>query len=135
MRFWEKLQLLLGFSDRTQNETGKSDRAKPTSGQRVRPHNLTISKRRAGEPVRLNATSEMALSDALKALEPGHKGWISFDDAARLFSPTGEHPSECDSEGFKVLGEFAAQIEHRSTPDRNAGQQRVYFTRIRTLNL
>src|SRR5262245_44726145 len=55
-------------------------------------------------PKRLDATSETALSNALRALEPGQKGWISFDDCARLFSPTGEHPSEWDEAGLRALG-------------------------------
>ena len=132
MRFWEKLLFLLGLSHPTQAETGDADRPDPTSEQRdARADKLTTSKK-PGEPVRLSATSEIALSKALKALEPGQKGWISFDDAARLF---GERPSEWDSEDRKAIGEFAAQIEHRSTPERNAAQQRIYFTRIRTLNL
>jgi hypothetical protein len=84
-------------------------------------------------PKRLDATSETALSNALRALEPGQKGWISFDDCARLFSPTGEHPSEWDEAGLRALGEFAAQLQHRSTPERDTVQQRILFTRIRTL--
>ena len=135
MRFWEKLQFLLGFSYPTQSETGESDRPGPTSEKRdARARKLAPSKKPA-ESVRLSATSEIALSKALKTLEPGQKGWISFDDAARLFSPKGERPSEWDSEDRKAIGEFAAQIEHRSTPERNAAQQQIYFTRIRTLNL
>jgi hypothetical protein len=134
MRFWEKLQFRLGFSYPTQSETGESDRPGPTSEKRdARARKLTS--KQPDKPVRLSATSEIALSKALKALEPGQKGWISFDDAARLFSPKGEHPSEWDSEDRKAIGEFAAQIEHRSTPERNAAQQRIYFIRIRTLNL
>jgi hypothetical protein len=77
----------------------------------------------------------IALSNSLKALKPGQKGWISFDDAARLFSPTREHPSEWDGDRLKSLSEFAAQLEHRSVPERDAAQQRVYFTRIRTLTM
>src|SRR5262249_60372723 len=84
-------------------------------------------------PKSLDATSETVLSNALRALEPGQKGWISFDDYARLFSPTGEHPSEWDEAGLRALGEFAAQLQHRSTPERDTVQQRVFFTRIRTL--
>jgi hypothetical protein len=130
MRLWEKLRFLLGFSYPTHAETGESDGAGPTSQKREARAAKPTTSKQPGEPVRLDATSE-----TLKALEPGQKGWISFDDSARLFSPKGEHPSEWDSEGRKAIGEFAAQIEHRSTPERNAAQQRIYFTRIRTLNL
>jgi hypothetical protein len=80
-------------------------------------------------PVRLNARSEAQLSQALKALAPGERGWISFDDAARLFSPTGEPPSEWDQYGLRALGEFAARAEHGSTPERNQHERRVYLTR------
>ena len=162
MRFWERLQLLFGFSPPTQPGLAKPDSPKATSKKRaVKPDRPTAtSKKRAvkpdrptatskkrivepdspkakgaGEPVRLNAASVVALSTTLRALEPGQRGWISFDDAARLFSPTGEHPSEWDEAGFRALGEFAAQTEHRSTPERNASQQRVYFTRIKTIIL
>ena len=75
-------------------------------------------------PRRLDATSETALSNALRALEPGQKGWISFDDYARLLSPPGE-PSEWDEAGLRALGEFAAQLQHRSTPERDTVQQRI----------
>ena len=112
----------------------KPDRPTATSKKRIVEPDRPKAKG-AGEPVRLNAASVVALSTALRALEPGRRGWISFDDAARLFFPTGEHPSEWDEAGLRALGEFAAQTEHRSTPERNASQQRVYFTRIKTIIL
>ena len=112
----------------------KPDR--PTATSKKRAVKLDRPKAKgAGEPVRLNVASVVALSTALRALEPGRRGWISFDEAARLFFPTGEHPSEWDEAGLRALGEFAAQTEHRSTPERNASQQRVYFTRIKTIIL
>ena len=84
--------------------------------------------------VRLNAASKVALSKALRALEPGQKGWISFDDAARLFSSVGRDPNEWDQARIRGLGRVSpAEIEHRSSPERNEGDNRVYFTRIRTL--
>ena len=162
MRLWERLQLLFGFSRPTQMGPAKPDSPKATSNRGVEPEGAkatpkkkravkpdrptATSKKRivrpdrpkakgAAEPVRLNAASVVALSTALRALEPGQRGWISFDDAARLFFPTGEHPSEWDEAGLRALGEFAAQTEHRSTPERNASQQRVYFTRIKTIIL
>ena len=93
----------------------------------------TTSKRGDVKVVRLNAASKVALSIALRALEPGQKGWISFDDAARLFSPSAQKPDEWDETRIRELAEFAAEIEHRSSPERNEGDNRVYFTRIRTL--
>jgi hypothetical protein len=129
-------------SDRQQKGAAKptshQPRTKPTSGRpRKRAAKPTSDRQQKGtdEIKRLNATSETTLSNALKALAPGQRGWISFDDAARLFSPTGEHPSEWNPAGVAALVEFAARIEHRSTPERNEGQQRVCFTRIRTLIL
>ena len=112
----------------------KPDRPTATSKKRIVEPDSPKAKG-AGEPVRLNAASVVALSTALRALEPGRRGWISFDDAARLFFPTGEHFSEWDEANLRALGEFAAQTEHRSTPERNASQQRVYFTRIKTIIL
>jgi hypothetical protein len=122
MRFWERLRVLFASLYPAQTGVGESDRPKatPKKGLRV---------------VKLNAASKVALSKALRALEPGQKGWISFDDAARLFSPSAEPPSEWDQDSIRGLSEFAAEIEHRSTPERNEGDERVYFTRIRTLIL
>ena len=122
MRFWERLRVLFASLYPAQTEVGESDRPKatPKKGLRV---------------VKLNAASKVALSKAWRALEPGQKGWISFDDAARLFSPSAEPPSEWGQDSIRGLSEFAAEIEHRSTPERNEGDERVYFTRIRTLIL
>ena len=69
MRFWERFQLLLGFSHPPQTAAGS---ARPT-----------IPNRGDTKVVRLNAASKAALSNALRALQPGQKGWISFDDAER----------------------------------------------------
>lgn len=122
MRFWERLQLLLGgFARPPQTGAGKS--ATPTAVQKKGDVNV----------VSLNAASKMALSKALRALEPGQKGWISFDDAARLFSPSTKNPKEWNEARIKALADFAADIEHRSSPERNEVAERVYFTRIRTL--
>ena len=120
MRFSESLRFLIGFFDPAPTGANESDGPKATPKKGLKA-------------VRLNAASTLALSKALRALEPGQKGWISFDDAARLFSPSAESPSEWDQASIKGLGEFAADIDHRSTPERNKGDERVYFTRIRTL--
>jgi hypothetical protein len=117
MRFWKRLQLLFGFSDRPR--TGTKPEATPKNGD--------------VKAVRLNAASQGELSNALRTLEPGQKGWISYSDAARLFSPSAEHGAESDEARIRRLAEFAADIEHRSSPERNEGDERVYFTRIRTL--
>jgi len=90
MRFWKRLQLLFGFSDRPR--TGTKPEATPKNG------------------VRLNAASQGELSNALRALEPGQKGWISYADAARLFSPSAEHRAEWDEARIRRVTEFAADI-------------------------
>ena len=79
-----------------QTGVGESDRPKanPKKGPRV---------------VKLNAASKVALSKALRALEQGQNGWISFDDAARLFSPSAEPPSEWGQDSIRGLSEFAAR--------------------------
>jgi len=120
-RFWGRLQSLFGFSHPPQIGPGGS--ARPTAAP----------KKGDVKVVKLNAASKMALSKALRALEPGQKGWISFDDAARLFSPSIKDPREGDEARMTALIDFAAEIEHRSNPERNEGDERVYFTRIRTL--
>jgi hypothetical protein len=112
----------IGFSHPPQ--TGAAGSARPTT-----------PKRGDTKVVRLNAASKVALSNALRALQPGQKGWISFDDAGRLFSPSAEKPAEWDETRIRELAEFAAEIEHRSSLERNEGDNRVYFTRIRTLIL
>ena len=117
MRFWKKLQLLFGFSDPPQ----------PGAKPEATPRNVDV------KVVRLSAASQGELSNALRALEPGQKGWISYADAARLLSPSAEHGAEWDEARIRGLAEFAADIEHRSTPERSEGDERVYFTRIRTL--
>ena len=120
-RFWGRLQSLFGFSHPPQ--TGLGGSARPTA----------VPKKGDVKVVKLNAASKMALSKALRALEPGQKGWISFDDAARLFAPSIKDPREWDEARITALIDFAAEIEHRSNPERNEGDERVYFTRIRTL--
>jgi len=121
MCFWKRLQLLFGFSHPPQAGAVESTKPTPTP------------KKGGIKAVKLNAASTMALSKALRALEPGQKGWISFDDAARLFSPSAQKPDEWDETRIRELAEFAAEIEHRSSPERNEVAERVYFTRIRTL--
>jgi hypothetical protein len=153
MSLWEQLQKLFGISRSSHARSATSKQKSRRSERNTTAVKAKQNKRKAGRlatkqkataperdttaaktgPKRLDATSETALSNALRALEPGQKGWISFDDYARLFSPTGEHPSEWDEAGLRALGEFAAQLQHRSTPERDTVQQRILFTRIRTL--
>ena len=104
MRFWERLQVLLGFSHPPQTEPGKS--AKPTA----------VPKKEDVKVIRLNAASKMALSKALRGLEPGQKGWISFDDAARLFSPSTKNPKDWNEARIKALTDFAVQAPNGTRP-------------------
>ena len=121
MRFWERLQLWFGSSHSRKTRVGVS--ARPPA----------VPKKGDVKVVRLNGVSKEALSKALRALEPGQKGWISFDDATRLFCPSTKTPNEWDEARIGALADFAAEIEHRSSPERNEADERVYFTRIRTL--
>jgi hypothetical protein len=78
---------------------------------------------------RLSGTSESALGSALQALPAGERGWITFAEAARLFSS--EQPQyafgEMDDAGKLRLGQFSAQ--HRCSPQFMPVEGRVYFTR------
>jgi hypothetical protein len=133
MPFWDRVKTLLGVSRPapTDADTKKPTTSKPATSKKkaARSDRATSQSKHGPEAKRLQASSVMALSSSLKALEPGQKGWISFDDAARLFSPTVEHPSEWDEDRLRALSEFAAQLEHRSAPERDAVQHRIYFTR------
>ena len=95
-RFWGRLQSLFGFSHPPQIGPGGS--ARPTAPP----------KKGDVKVVKLNAASKMALSKALRALEPGQKGWISFDDAARLFAPSIKDPREWDEARITALIDFAS---------------------------
>jgi hypothetical protein len=78
---------------------------------------------------RLSGTSESALGSSLQGLPAGERGWITFAEAARLFSS--EQPQyafgEMDDAGKLRLGEFS--VEHRCSPQFMPAEGRVYFTR------
>src|SRR3981081_3229746 len=65
---------------------------------------------------RLPGTSESALGSSLRSLPAAERGWITFAEAARLFSS--EQPQyafgEMDEAGKLRLGPFSAQ--HRWSP-------------------
>ena len=133
---WEKLQKLFGISRSSHARSATSKQKLRRSERNTTAVKAKQNKRKAGRlATKQKATAPERDTTAAKTgprrLE-GQKGWISFDDYARLFSPPGE-PSEWDEAGLRALGEFAAQLQHRSTPERDTVQQRILFTRIRTL--
>jgi hypothetical protein len=79
----------------------------------------------------LTASSELALSSALRQLRIGQRGWVTFADAARLFS-TQAPPyafGEMDDLGKESLERFAADPAHRSDLQFMPQEARVYFVR------
>jgi hypothetical protein len=78
---------------------------------------------------RLSGASESALASSLRSLPAGERGWITFAEAARLFSS--ERPEyafgEMDDAGKLRLGQFSTQ--HRCSPQFMPTEGRVYFTR------
>jgi hypothetical protein len=77
----------------------------------------------------LSAETEAGLSASLRALVTGAKGWVTLEEARRLFSPMDEAQyafGEMDDEGRSKLGSFAAQ--NRCTIDLMP-EGRIYFTR------
>jgi hypothetical protein len=78
---------------------------------------------------RLSADAPSSLASSLKRLEPGERGWISFSEAARLFSTADPAYAfgEMDDEGKQKLSEFAAS--HGSEIQFMPVEARVYFKR------
>jgi hypothetical protein len=78
---------------------------------------------------RLSGTSESALGSSLQSLPAGERGWITFAEAARLFSS--EQPQyafgEMDDAGKLRLEQFSAQ--HRCSPQFMPVEGRMYFKR------
>jgi len=80
-------------------------------------------------PIKLGASTEAALSDSLKELGLGERGWITFDEADRLFLLGGLDSGMWNEEGKRALISFAANVAHRAKPETNLAEQRIYFTR------
>ncbi|MGX1166126.1 hypothetical protein AB7M16_002392 [Bradyrhizobium sp. USDA 372] len=78
-------------------------------------------------PLHLDASSEGALSAALKSLPVGASGWISKSEAAQLYSTSDVVFDEWDSAGILALSEFTACAEHSC--DFRLQSDRVIFTR------
>ena len=80
----------------------------------------------------LGAETEAGLSSSLRALVSGAKGWITLEEARRLFSPMDEAQyafGEMDEVGKTSLAAFAAESDHRSAFDLMPIEGWVYFTR------
>ena len=86
-------------------------------------------RRAAGPPdaTKLGGTSETALARSLSALPAGEQGWITFAEAASLFSAERAEYAfgELDQDGRKKIEEFAAQ--HRAAISFMPLEARVYL--------
>jgi len=82
------------------------------------------------KPIRLDASTEALLADSLRRLPLGQRGWITIEEARRLFSSKAEDDNDAltkwDPEGVRRLSEFAVE-RHRSTPLQKGG--RLFFRR------
>ena len=78
---------------------------------------------------RLSATNESALASSLQHLLEGERGWITFPEAARLFSAAelAYAFGEMDDPGKLRLEQFSAG--QRCSPQFMPVEGRVYFTR------
>jgi hypothetical protein len=77
----------------------------------------------------LSAHTEAGLSSSLRALVIGAQGWITLQEARRLFSPVDQTQyafGEMDDTGRSNLGSFAAQNRCRIDL---MPEGRIYFTR------
>jgi hypothetical protein len=85
------------------------------------------------EPIKLDGSSTQALSISLQRLSPGQDGWITIEEARRLFSADTDDATALtmfDPNGLRALSEFAADAQHRSRAHRPDG--RVNFRRLST---
>ena len=74
---------------------------------------------------RLSASSESALSAALRALPVGERGWIKLSEARALFSRANDHYAfgQMDDGGTASLAAFAAR--RRRIPMDQGGRRSV----------
>jgi len=81
------------------------------------------------DAAKLDGTTEAALARTLSALPPGERGWITFAEAARLFSAERAEYAfgELDQVGREKIESFAAQ--HRAFINFMPVEGRVYFVR------
>jgi hypothetical protein len=79
-------------------------------------------------PPRLDGTSEAALSQSLARLSSTDRGWITMQEARRLFSPMDDQYAfgETDDQGRDNLTRFGKQHDVRF--DIMPTEGRVYFS-------
>jgi hypothetical protein len=77
---------------------------------------------------RLDATNKTTLAASINKLLPGDRGWITFEDASRLFSNMQPEYAfgEMDDDGKQNLEKFARDVsrEFEFWPS----EQRLYFS-------
>jgi hypothetical protein len=77
---------------------------------------------------RLDATDKTTLASSINQLLPGDRGWITFEEASRLFSTMQPQYAfgEMDDDGKQNLEKFARDVsrEFEFWPS----EQRLYFS-------
>jgi hypothetical protein len=78
--------------------------------------------------LKLDASSKASLAEAIGALAPGQRGWISMNEAASLFSAKDAQYAfgEMDDDGKRNLASFAAN-KPRHRYDFMPAEGRLYF--------
>jgi hypothetical protein len=86
------------------------------------------------DAMKLDGTTEVALTRSLSALPPDERGWITFAEARILFSTKGAEYAfgDTDNDGKRNIESFAAQ--HQSVISFIPVEGRVYFVREPTAN-
>jgi|SRR6516162_7245282 len=79
------------------------------------------------DATKLDGTAEAALARSLSAFPPGERGWITFGEAASLFSAERAEYAfgELDQDGRKKIEAFATQ--NRAVINFMPVEGRVYF--------
>jgi hypothetical protein len=80
-------------------------------------------------PAKLDVRTKMSLGSSIRALSHGERGWITFEQAAVLFSTKSPEYAfgELDDDGKQNLESFAAESSAR--PAFIPVEGRLYFVR------
>jgi hypothetical protein len=82
------------------------------------------------DAIKLNASTEDELAEALEGLKPKEEGWITLGEAQWLFSAAEEGDvtalSEFDEEGLRAMGSFAADC---GCSPRRVDGDKIFFTK------